>query len=63
MNNLKNNWDLWYHSINDNNWKKDSYKKIFSINSLCDYEYIKKTFQQDHYQNGMFFCMLLRYFP
>ena len=63
MNNLKNNWDLWYHSINDNNWKKDSYKKIFSINSLCDYEYIKQTFQQDHYQNGMFFCMKEDIFP
>tara|TARA_Y100001958_G_scaffold159826_1_gene163552 strand:+ start:2490 stop:2966 length:477 start_codon:yes stop_codon:yes gene_type:complete len=63
MNNLKNNWDLWYHSINDNNWKKDSYKKIFSINSLCDYEYIKQTFQQNHYQNGMFFCMKEDIFP
>ena len=29
MNNLKNKWIIWYHSINDNNWKKNSYKKIF----------------------------------
>ena len=36
--------------------RKIAIKKIFSINILCDYEYIKKTFQQDHYQNGMFFC-------
>ena len=63
MNNLKNNWDLWYHSINDNNWTKNSYKKIYSINSLLDYNYIKNTFQQDHYQNGMFFCMKEDIFP
>ena len=63
MNNLKINWDLWYHSINDNNWKKDSYKKISNIESLCDYQYIKQTFQQDHYQNGMFFCMKEDIFP
>ena len=24
--NLKEKWNLWYHSINDNNWTNSSYK-------------------------------------
>lgn len=63
MENLKNEWDVWFHSINDNNWDKSSYKKIYNINTLFDFQYIKTNFQQDHYQNGMFFCMKKDIFP
>jgi len=63
MENLKNEWDIWFHSINDNNWDKSSYKKIYTINNLFDFQYIKTNFQQDHYQNGMFFCMKENIFP
>lgn len=60
---LNNNWDLWFHSITDNKWGKSSYKKIFTIDSLFDYKYILDNFEQDHYQNGMFFCMKENIFP
>ena len=26
-------WDLWFHSITDNNWDKSSYKKLSSIDN------------------------------
>jgi hypothetical protein len=60
---LNNKWDLWFHSITDNKWDKSSYKKIFTIDSLFDYKYILDNFEQDHYQNGMFFCMKENIFP
>jgi hypothetical protein len=63
MENLKNEWELWFHSINDNNWDKSSYRNIYTIKSLFDFQYIKTNFQQDHYQNGMFFCMKKDIFP
>ena len=60
---LRNEWDLWFHSINDNSWTKNSYKKIYTIKSLMDYQYISETFHQEHYQNGMFFLMKKNIFP
>ena len=63
MNNLKDKWIIWYHSINDNKWDKNSYKNICNVDTLLDYQYITDTFQQDHYQNGMFFCMKDNIFP
>jgi hypothetical protein len=27
-------WDLWYHSITDNNWGKSSYKKLSTLTNL-----------------------------
>ncbi len=56
-------WDLWFHSITNNEWGKSSYKKISNINSFFDYQYFKDIFKQDHYQNGMFFCMKDNIFP
>ena len=63
MNELNNQWELWYHSITDTNWEKNSYKNISQINNLYDYRYIIDTFKQDHYQNGMFFCLKKDIFP
>ena len=63
MEGINDKWDIWYHSITDNNWSKDSYKKIFTIENLLDYKYITDTYQQNHYQNGMFFCMKEDIFP
>jgi hypothetical protein len=63
MERINDKWDIWYHSITDNNWSKDSYKNIFTIENLLDYKYITDTYQQNHYQNGMFFCMKEDIFP
>ena len=61
--NLTGEWNLWYHSITDNNWQKGSYQKLISLTSLFDYQLIKEIFKQNHYQNGMFFCMKKDIFP
>tara|TARA_Y100000389_G_C17195890_1_gene381173 strand:- start:202 stop:681 length:480 start_codon:yes stop_codon:yes gene_type:complete len=61
--NTNNDWSLWYHSINDNNWKNSSYKKMLDINNFFDYKFIVDNFKQNHYQNGMFFCMKDDIFP
>lgn len=61
--NLKEQWKIWYHSINDNKWTKGSYKEIFTINNLFDYQYVIDNFKQEHYQNGMFFIMKNDIFP
>ena len=63
MEGINDKWDIWYHSITDNNWSKNSYEKIFTIENLLDYKYITDTYQQNHYQNGMFFCMKKDIFP
>ena len=60
---LKNEWDLWYHSINDNKWDKPSYRKLYSLNDLYDTLLILDIFKQNHYQNGMFFLMKKGIFP
>tara|TARA_B100001094_G_scaffold151294_1_gene146498 strand:+ start:361 stop:846 length:486 start_codon:yes stop_codon:yes gene_type:complete len=55
--NINQEWNIWYHSIIDNNWDKKSYQKLITLRNLLDYQLIKDTFEQNHYQNGMFFCM------
>ena len=60
---LKNNWNLWYHSLKDNNWDKKSYSKLITIRNLFDYKLIEEEFKQNHYQNGMFFLMKEGVFP
>jgi hypothetical protein len=61
--NTNNNWSLWYHSINDNSWGNSSYKTMIDINNFFDYQFIVNNFKQNHYQNGMFFCMKDGIFP
>jgi hypothetical protein len=60
---LSEEWNLWFHSIDDKNWKKNSYKKLLTLKSLFDYQLINDTFKKNHYQNGMFFCMRKHIFP
>ena len=60
---LNNNWNLWYHSLKDNNWDKKSYSKLITIRNLFDYKLIEDEFKQNHYQNGMFFLMKEDIFP
>ena len=60
---LENNWSLWYHSIKDDNWGKKSYKKLLIFRNLFDYRLIVDSFEQNYYQNGMFFVMKDDIFP
>ncbi len=53
----ENRWTLWYHSVKDNNWTQDSYKKIFTISNLGDYEILKVILKKTHLQNSMLFLM------
>ena len=65
MNNyqLNTNWCLWYHSINNNNWNKNSYKNLYKLVNLYDLKGINNTIQKIHLQNGMFFLMRENIFP
>ena len=56
-------WCLWYHSINESKWTKETYKKIININNLLDYHFLKNNFERQHLQNGMFFIMREDIFP
>jgi|TARA_B110000967_G_C18876893_1_gene558831 hypothetical protein len=60
---LKDEWALWFHSINDNKWGKPSYQILFNLANLYDTNLILDTFKQNHYQNGMFFVMKKDIFP
>ena len=60
---LDSQWNLWYHSINDSNWEKSSYKKLIQLKTLYDYKLIVSCFKKNHYQNGMFFLMKDGIFP
>jgi hypothetical protein len=54
-NNLKNKWNFWYHSLNDNNWSLDSYYLICTIEKVEDLIYISKKI--NNMNNGLFFLM------
>ena len=56
-------FNLWYHSIKNNNWDNSSYKKIMTLRNLFDYKIIIDTIKQKHYQDGMFFLMKGNIFP
>jgi len=60
---LKDEWILWYHSINESNWNKQSYKELLKIKDLYQVHLIFDIFKQNHYQNGMFFLMKNDIFP
>ena len=52
---FKYNWNLWFHSSNNNNWTLDSYIKLYTINNISSFWNIFNY----HYNllNGMFFLM------
>ena len=60
---LNTTWCLWYHSINDTQWNKQSYKKIYEIQNLYDLQGLHDVIQKIHLQNGMFFLMRDDVFP
>ena len=54
---LVNQWKIWYHSINDNNWNNESYKLIYNIDNLLDVKIVNELMKDNHLQNAMFFIM------
>ena len=60
---LDNPWILWSHSIDDNNWKKKSYKKLYKINNLYDYNILKDIINTNNLQNTMLFLMRENIYP
>jgi len=63
MVNLQNTWVLWNHSINDNNWSMNSYKKLYTINNLYDYKLLEEVVTNNNLQNTMLFLMRDEIFP
>jgi len=53
--NLKNRWTLWFHKVNDNNWKIESYSKVFEITTYYELLFIIK--ELENITSGMFFLM------
>jgi hypothetical protein len=54
-NKLENNWTLWFHSINNNDWSIKSYNKVYSFNNV---ETFIKVFRKiNNFSAGMFFLM------
>ena len=52
---LKNNWVLWFHKVNDNNWSLENYSKIYEIKTYKDILFILKEIE--NITSGMFFLM------
>ena len=61
--NTNTNWNIWYHSIKDNNWGNESYKKIFEINNLYDLFFFCDSINNNHLFNSMIFVMRDGIFP
>lgn len=58
---LENNYTLYYHDVNDENWERDSYRKIYTFRSLNDVVKLHNTIS--NYTSGMFFMMRDPIFP
>tara|TARA_Y100001958_G_C21010466_1_gene390770 strand:+ start:200 stop:682 length:483 start_codon:yes stop_codon:yes gene_type:complete len=60
---LTNNWTLWYHSIDNDDWTNKSYKKIIDIHNLYDVKILIDNLKSNHLQNAMLFMMKDDIFP
>ncbi len=52
---LKHQWTLWFHKVNDSDWSLTSYTKIYEIKTYFDIIFIVKEF--NNISSGMFFLM------
>ena len=52
---LKNEYRLWFHNLDTNDWSFKSYQEIYKINNICDFWKV----YNNHYslKSGMFFLM------
>ena len=49
---LNNNWTLWYHSIDNNEWTNSSYQKIIDIDNLYDVKILLDNLKYVFYDAG-----------
>ena len=56
-NKLKNSWTFWFHDPLDNNWKINSYKKIYTINSIESFWKLYSNLNNKLVENSMLFLM------
>ena len=54
---LPETWVLWYHSLTNNNWSINGYKKIYTIKTVEDFWNVTVRLNITIIQNGMFFLM------
>ena len=57
INELDNNYTLWYHNPNDTNWNTDSYHQIITISTIPEFWILNTFINKDMIINGMFFLM------
>ena len=54
---LNNKWTFWFHDPLDNNWKINSYKKIYTIDSIESYLKLYSFLNTKLIENSMLFLM------
>lgn len=52
---LRNRWVLWFHRVDDDNWRPDSYIKIYTLETYGDLLFILREIP--NITSGMFFIM------
>ena len=52
---LENNWTLWFHNINNNDWSINSYNKVYSLNNVETFIMLFRKI--NNFSAGMFFLM------
>ena len=52
---LENNWTLWFHNINNNDWSIESYNKVYSFNNIETFIILFRKI--NNFSAGMFFLM------
>ncbi len=58
---LKYKWVLWFHRVDDENWKEDSYIKVYDIETYEDILFVIQEIP--NITSGMFFLMKKGIFP
>ena len=48
--NINSEWNLWYHSITDDNWKQDFIKKLLQLKIYLITIFVKPTMKDNIYK-------------
>ena len=54
---LNNNWTLWFHNPETDEWSEDSYIKIYSFNTIEQFWGLFNKIPSLHLSTGMYFLM------